>query len=534
MAATSGSKRLDEQGWRSEQDRRDERDPPGRRDPAEADVTTELLGDELGHHELVRVVGSGPRGLVYEAFDPRLGRRVAIKTFRLDAWPAQAADDFEARLRSGTVAAAALQHPNIVAVHGCDRHGPTASLAMEFVEGENLGQHLARVGKLPALQALALVAQLLSALEAAHANGVVHGRIEPEHLLVSRTGRLKVAGFGVPQPAGADVRTDLFSAAVIAYHLLTGSLPLPRPEAAGAAAAPRALRPDLPPAVDGVFARALAKDPEDRYRSAGEFFAALRAAFDPPLWERPDRASGAAPADVEPDTAVVVAHSTPVARKPPPTGSHRNRRGKRHRFAVAVASALGVLTVAALLLAGESGPPTPAAAAKPVALAAEPTGSLAVGPAPVVAPAPAPIAAVTMAEPPAPNITTLQTRPLETAPPIAPVQMAPPEVVAVRREPDPVPPARSGSNRRADDTRVAGAGPMRAVVARRQAPPANRQGQRGHPEAACRHQQLTLAREVCKVAQCASVEWSSHPVCVRMHAEQRWRDQVAEQAARTR
>src|SRR6476469_2873299 len=98
-------------------------------------MTAELLGDVLGHHELVQVIGGGPAGLVYEALDPGLGRHVAIRTFRLDALTPEAADAFEARLRASAPAAAALQHPNIVAVYDCDRHGRTASLAMEFVDG---------------------------------------------------------------------------------------------------------------------------------------------------------------------------------------------------------------------------------------------------------------------------------------------------------------------------------------------------------------------------------------------------------------
>jgi serine/threonine-protein kinase len=523
---------LDEQGWRSEHDLGREREAPQRRAATEPAVTTELLGDVLGHHELVRVVGSGPSGLVYEAFDPRLGRRVAIKTFRLDGLEPEAAANFEQRLRAGTRAAAALQHPNVVAVSDCDRHGPTASLAMEFIEGENLAQHLARVGKLPALQALALVAQLLSALEAAHAHGLVHGRIEPEQLLVSRTGQLKVTGFGVPQPAGSDIRGDLFSAAVIAYHLLTGALPLPRPDA-GAPVAPHVLRPDLPPALDGVFERALAKDPASRYQSADEFFAALRTAFDPPLWERPEKV--AAVVDQPRDLAPVVAPAAPVARQAKAHRSRPVRHGLRTRFAVAGACVAAVATVAALLLAGEFGPPlTRRGAPDAVPSTTAPVSSLAAPPAPAIeAPAPPPVA---IAEAPNPVVTTMNVPAPAISPPSVPAPAALPEAVPPRREPDSERTTLRPSTRLAADTRVAGAGPARhqTVVARRQAALLERQQQRGGPDAMCRHQQLAIAREICRVAQCATAELRAHPVCVRMHAEQRQRDQIAEQASRTR
>jgi hypothetical protein len=632
-------------------------------------MTAELLGDALGHHELVQVIGGGASGLVYEAFDPREGRHVAIRTFRLDAMEPQAAATFEARLRAQTAAAAALQHPNIVAVYDCDRQGQTASQAMEFVEGENLAQHLARVGSLPALQALALVAQLLSALEAAHARGLAHGRIEPAHLLVSRAGRLKVLGFGVPQPVEPTVADDLYRSAVVAYQMFTGESPSQRPGQDGGRLAPHQLRPDLPVALDGVFERALSDDPQARYGSAGELSAALRGAFEAPLWQRPAKEDRPVPAAEPRKEAVRVPvppaamASRPAAVRPPATTSSSNApaltaNGRRLGIAAAVASIIGVLVVGGLLLTGgfDAGTDTAADARPDVTVAqpsspspsapepATPSASISAAPPPAarptappvaVSPEPAPAApqVATRPEPVAPTAPQVATRPEPVAPPAvaratprapAAVQPRTPEraperapepapVAAVPATPEPprveprAPAPVQAARPPAEDLATAGAGPVPrseppaaaaavsgpvvdapaagsspavasaaagaapggapaaapstsgtatvitpaivagaapdnrsasanepTIVARQSRVEDGRQSARGDPYAACSHQQLLIAREVCNAAQCEDPQWRSHPTCVRRHAEQRARDQRDDQTERTR
>lgn len=267
---------------------------------------------KLGRYELVRVLGKGAMGVVYEGLDPNLDRRVALKTTMVDGLSAQEAAEYESRFRTEARSAARLQHPNIVSVYDSDRDGDTAFLVMEYVQGEDLKQHLDRGERHALGEALRLLDDLLSALDFAHRQGIVHRDIKPANLLVEAGGRLKLTDFGVARIAGEstrtqgsmigtlkymapeqvqgqkiDARADLFSAGVVAYQLLTGVRPFdgdndfsiiqqvightPPP--------PSTLAPQLPPAVDAVLARALAKNRDERFQSAADFSQALREAF---------------------------------------------------------------------------------------------------------------------------------------------------------------------------------------------------------------------------------------------------------------
>ncbi|WP_427915566.1 protein kinase domain-containing protein [Ramlibacter sp. MMS24-I3-19] len=268
---------------------------------------------KLGRYELVRVLGKGAMGVVYEARDPNLDRRVAIKTIMVDDLAPGAAAEYEERFRTEARSAARLQHPNIVTVHDSDRDGNTAFLVMEFVEGDDLKRHLDRGDRHDVQQALRLITDLLAALDFAHRQGVVHRDVKPANLLIEPGGRLKLTDFGVARIAGEatrtqgsmigtlkymapeqvqgqkiDARADLFSAAVVAYQLVTGLRPFDgdndfsiiQQVIGHTPPAPSVLKPGLPAAVDAVFARALAKNRNDRYQTGGEFSEALQAALD--------------------------------------------------------------------------------------------------------------------------------------------------------------------------------------------------------------------------------------------------------------
>lgn len=450
---------------------------------------------ELGRYRLQRVVVSDGLGAVHEAFDPQTRQRLAVRLLPADALPA-AVDDRE-RLRTAALASGGLQHPGIVELHDFGWDGDTAFVATAFVEGETLAQYLARVGRLPALQGLALALQLLSALAFAHARGLVHSAIHPRHVLVSRNGQLKIAGFGWVAAAAsagrrpgvfdapaymapeqilgrpADHRADLYSAAVVAYELLAGAWPH---QAHAAPRPPRELRPELPLAVDAVFERAQARSPEARYPGADEFAVALQAAFGTPVWERAIVASR--PAHVEEEDGELAF--------PPPRGP---RAGVAIAAGLAAAIVLGGTFVAIESARGSLERSAPALAAPPP-------------PAPALPPVQAVPAAASFEAP---------------KPAVGPEpEAAPPRARSRPVEPRRPPPEQSTGHRPPKAELQARPKPVRAAPP---APPS--------PHGECR-QELSMARELCVAFECATAEYRHHPVCVRMHAEAVVRHKLAD------
>jgi len=267
---------------------------------------------KLGRYELSAVLGKGAMGVVYEGRDPNLDRRVAIKTIMVDDLAPGAAAEYEARFRTEARSAARLQHPNIVTVYDSDRDGGTAFLVMEFIEGEDLKQRLDRAERFALPDALRLVLDLLAALDFAHRQGIVHRDVKPANLLIDPAGRVKLTDFGVARITGeatrtqgsmigtlkymapeqvqgqkVDARADQFSAAVVAYQLFTGVRPFDGDNdfsiihqiVGQDPPAPSSVAPGLPAGLDAVLAKAMAKQRDDRYATAGEFSAALEEVF---------------------------------------------------------------------------------------------------------------------------------------------------------------------------------------------------------------------------------------------------------------
>ncbi|MES2943898.1 MAG: protein kinase [Pseudomonadota bacterium] len=269
--------------------------------------------DKLGRYDLIRVLGKGAMGLVYEGRDPNLDRRVAIKTIKVENLSEEAAAEYEKRFRTEARSAARLQHPNIVSVYDSGRDLDVAFLVMEFVQGDDLKAHFDSGKSFTLEQTLGLMSDLLSALDYAHRRNIIHRDIKPANLLIEANGRVKLTDFGVAriQDSGdatrtrgtmvgtlkymspeqvkgmpVDSRSDLFAAGIVLHQLLTGKRPFDgesdfaiiRQIVGNNPAAPSYFNPKLPAALVAVVAKALAKSRDDRFATAGEFATALEAA----------------------------------------------------------------------------------------------------------------------------------------------------------------------------------------------------------------------------------------------------------------
>jgi serine/threonine protein kinase len=265
----------------------------------------------FGRYEIVAELGRGAMGVVYKARDPQIDRPVALKTIAL--WGQEPEEEKEFRLRFANEAQAAgrLHHPGIVSVFdvGEDAANQDPYIVLEYVSGESLQRVLGREKKLTFDKALKLAEELADALDYAHAQGVVHRDIKPANILVTEDGHAKIADFGIAKlnlahftipgkvlgtPAymapeqlsgeGSDGRSDLFSLGVILYVMLTGHSPFPGSSATTVCfkvanrepVAASAMDMTLPPEIDALISRAIAKNPEDRYQKGAELADDLR------------------------------------------------------------------------------------------------------------------------------------------------------------------------------------------------------------------------------------------------------------------
>ncbi len=261
---------------------------------------------DFGRYKIVEEVGRGAMGVVYRATDPLVGRTVAIKAINqgyLEGVGVKATEYLE-RFRREAEVAGRLDHPNIVKIFDL---GPDY-LVMEFVEGQSLASLVRGHARMKPDHILQVVAEVASALDYAHARGVVHRDVKPGNVMVAPDGRSKVMDFGLARvesstltAAGevlgsaaymapeavlgepADARSDIFGLGVVAYEMMTGDRPFSgtsitliiqnivhaKPRSA------RALNLHLPPEYDAIFERVLAKKPEERYETASAFASAL-------------------------------------------------------------------------------------------------------------------------------------------------------------------------------------------------------------------------------------------------------------------
>ena len=158
--------------------------------------------ESVGRYKILAELGRGAMGAVYKAVDPKLDRTVAVKTIISAASDSEDREEMLARFEREARVSAKLQHPNVVAVYDVGVEGDELYLVMEMVDGETLGQRLARGEFPPTKESLELIAQAADALAAAHEAGIIHRDIKPGNMMLTKRGRLKVADFGVAKAAG--------------------------------------------------------------------------------------------------------------------------------------------------------------------------------------------------------------------------------------------------------------------------------------------------------------------------------------------
>jgi len=278
--------------------------------PSKAASSADLSGRRLGGFSLLRRLGRGAMADVYLAEQHDLNRRVAVKILK----PELARDrTYLQRFRREAQAAASLVHANIVQIYEVGEVDALHYIAQEYVEGMNLREWITRVGPPDLAHALNVMRQAAAALAKAAQQGIVHRDIKPENIMLTRTGEVKVADFGLARFAAdgdelgltqvgmtlgtplymspeqvegkpLDPRSDLYSLGVTCYHMLAGTPPFSGDTALAVAVAhlnkePRRLeevRPDLPPALCQVVARMLAKQPEQRHATPQDLLRDLR------------------------------------------------------------------------------------------------------------------------------------------------------------------------------------------------------------------------------------------------------------------
>jgi streptogramin lyase len=255
--------------------------------------TDELIGTEFLGYRIEALVGRGGMGVVYRAYDLRLKRNVALKLIA----PELSQDEhFRERFLSETELAASLEHPNVVPIHDAGEYEGQLYLAMRYVEGSDL-KALLHEGPLDPGRAIAICSQVAAALDAAHARGLVHRDVKPSNVLLDSQEHVYLADFGLSRrlseqapgleptfslgtPAyvapeqiqgdEVDERADVYSLGCLTYECLTGEAPYPRESELAVLWAHLNDPPPAPPGLEEVMAKALAKQPAERYASCGE------------------------------------------------------------------------------------------------------------------------------------------------------------------------------------------------------------------------------------------------------------------------
>jgi len=347
-----------------------------------------------GRYRVVGKIGAGGMADVYRAEDTHLGRHVALKLLH-----ARFAQDreFVERFRREASAAAGLQHPNVVGVYDRGEFGGTYYIAMEYCEGRSLKDVVARTALAPE-RAIAIAKQILVAARFAHRRNVIHRDLKPHNVILDDEDNVKVADFGIARAGASDITevgaimgtaqylspeqaqgrpvteaSDLYSIGIVLFEMLTGRAPFDGDSAVAVALkhvnqeppSPREFVPELPPELEAVVLKALAKDPAHRYRDADSFIKDLEVVEERLRQGPVDVESTAvfaplavdtAPTALAPPPAVAVpepppAPPPPAAEEPEPEEPAPERR-RRRLLVAGIAAAVAGLAVLLFLLLG--------------------------------------------------------------------------------------------------------------------------------------------------------------------------------------
>ena len=319
-------------------------------------------GTVFGPYHLRRLLGKGGMGAVYEAFDTVKDRTVAVKLLH-ERFAKNA--DFQERFRRESRAAARLREPHVIPIHDWGEIDGVLYIDMRLVTGDDLRAVLRESGYIAPARAVAILSQIASALDAAHADGLVHRDVKPENILVTANDFSYLVDFGIAnnvsdpsltsagtaigsysymaperfENRGVTARADIYSLACVLYECITGATPFKSSNVSALMLAhmqdspvpASSIRSGVPTALDAVIARGLAKNPADRHASAGEFAAAAQAALAPPA--RRTEPTIAATTPVYPTTQYTapppppVWGSAPATNPMPPPGAATQQPG---------------------------------------------------------------------------------------------------------------------------------------------------------------------------------------------------------------
>ena len=257
-------------------------------------------------YEILEVIGTGGMAVVFKAKCHRLNRLVAIKMLKKDL---SEDAEFRRRFHDESQAVAMLSHPNIMAIYDVSRGGDMDYIVMELIDGITLKQYMERRGRLNWPEALHFITQIMKGLSHAHSRGIIHRDIKPQNIMILRDGTVKVTDFGIaclsnganasneaigsvhyisPEQAKGDYtdnRSDIYSAGVVLYEMLTSRLPFDGDNPVSIAIqhfnavplSPREINPDIPEALEQICMKAMACDRNKRYSTADEMLADLEA-----------------------------------------------------------------------------------------------------------------------------------------------------------------------------------------------------------------------------------------------------------------